>query len=106
MVQFLSCLLIVLLSSCTPHHYTTRDAGGVSLFLDAPKATEVSFASSIDSFQVRPAKKNSNGLWVMNDLVDHEFDYFYIVDGRVYVPDCRYKEKDDFGANNCIYQPN
>ena len=30
---------------------------------------------------------------------------FYIVDGAVYLPQCRLKEQDDFGSANCLYIP-
>ena len=34
-----------------------------------------------------------------------EFSYFYIVDGVVHVPECKFYEKDDFGSYNCVYVP-
>jgi hypothetical protein len=34
-----------------------------------------------------------------------EFRYFYLVDGRIYHPDCQYREMDDFGSYNCLYKP-
>ena len=33
------------------------------------------------------------------------FRYFYRVDDTPFVPDCPMKEKDDFGFENCIYDP-
>lgn len=105
MIRFLSCILVFLVSGCAPSHFIRTDARGVSLFLNIPEAREVLFAASIESFQVHQVEKNSKGLWVINDIANQEFKYFYIVDGKPYVPECRYSEKDDFGAKNCIYQP-
>ena len=75
------------------------------MYLNAPDAEEVLFASSADNFRVHKAGRTSEGLWITGDLVDREFRYFYIVDGKTYTPECRYREQDDYGAVNCIYQP-
>jgi hypothetical protein len=34
-----------------------------------------------------------------------EFRYFYLVDGKIHLPDCPYREMDDFGSYNCLYKP-
>ena len=75
------------------------------MYLDSPGANEVMFASSVDNFRVHETKQESRGVWVVKELTDKEFRYFYMVDGKMFVPNCRYREKDDFGAVNCIYQP-
>jgi hypothetical protein len=105
MIRCLSVIVLLLLAGCAPRHLIVKQASGVTLYLDAAKAEEVLFASSADSFRLHPTKKNSDGLWLTNTIDDREFHYFYVVDGRVFVPDCRYREKDDFGATNCVYQP-
>jgi len=105
LIRFLSVILLFFHASCAPHHFIDRQSTSVTLSLKAPKATEVLFVSSLDSFRARPTTKNSGGLWAINTPADREFNYFYIVDDRVYVPDCQYRENDDFGTTNCIYQP-
>ncbi len=105
MIRYLSIATLFFLTGCSPSHFIARQASGVTLYLDVPEAGEVLFVSSVDSFQPQPTQKNPGGIWVINALAAREFHYFYIVDGRVYVPDCQYKERDDFGATNCIYQP-
>ena len=105
MIRFLSAILLFLIGGCAPSHFIYRNVEGVSLYLDIPEAEEVLFVSSLDSFQAHPAKRNSKGVWVVNDLADQKFNYFYIVDNRPYAPECRYSETDDFGSKNCIYQP-
>ncbi len=105
MIRFLSSILLIFLAGCTPPHFIARKSGGVSVYLDAPQASKVIFVSSADGFREHSASRDSKGLWSIENLADREFHYFFIVDGRIYVPDCRYKENDDFGARNCIYQP-
>ncbi len=105
MLRFLSIAMLFLATGCAPRHFIDRQDSGVRVFLDDPNAAEVLFASSVDGFRVRPTTRDPRGLWVIDDLADREFRYFFIVDGRVYIPPCRYREKDDFGATNCIYQP-
>jgi hypothetical protein len=97
--------VLFLLAGCAQQHFVERQLSGVTLYLEAPDATEVLFASSADSFRLHPATKGHGGLWMTDTLADREFRYFYIVDGGAYVPDCQYRESDDFGATNCIYQP-
>lgn len=103
--RLLSIALLFFVAGCAPRHLSTRQAAGVAFSLQAPNANEVLFASSLDQFRLHPIKKNDEGVWVTDSLVDREFRYFYVVDGGIYVPSCNYTEKDDFGKTNCIYQP-
>lgn len=105
MIRYLSIVPLIFLAGCTPNHYITNNGEAVAIYLDSPKANEVLFASSADNFSVHAAQKEVGGLWVINNFADREFSYFYVVDGKMYVPECRYREKDDFGTINCIYQP-
>jgi hypothetical protein len=104
MIRYPSLILLLLLVGCTPKHYITKDEEVVAMYLDLPKAKEVLFASSLDNFKILAAHQNGSGLWVINTLNNREFRYFYVVDGEIYIPECRYREKDDFGTINCIYQ--
>ncbi len=36
---------------------------------------------------------------------EYEFTYFYMIDGKPFLPPCRFTEKDDFGSENCIFVP-
>lgn len=105
MIRFLSGILFILVSGCAPHHFITSEPDAITVYLDAPKASKVIFVSSVDNFREHNTQKNAKGLWAIENPADREFQYFYIVDGSLYVPECRYREKDDFGAANCIYQP-
>jgi len=93
-----------LLAGCATHYYIIRD-DRVNFFLKIPNAGVVYFASSLDQFKLHPAKKMHSGIWEITVPSAREFRYFYAVDGVIYLPDCRLKEKDDFGAENCIFVP-
>jgi len=98
-------LVLSFLAGCAPQHFSRKGPGGISLYLEAPDAQEVLFASSTDNFQPHQTTRTENGLWFITNLNNREFMYFYLVDGRPYTPDCRYQQRDDFGTYTCIYQP-
>ncbi|MEJ2638098.1 MAG: hypothetical protein P8010_00845 [Desulfosarcinaceae bacterium] len=88
---------------CAGHYYRT-DASGTTLFLRQPGAASVVLYTSIDGFRPHIADLRS-GRWANTLSATGEFTYFYRVDGEVFVPDCRYREEDDFGQENCIFLP-
>jgi hypothetical protein len=100
-----STLLLVLTTGCAGYHYTGRSGESVSLYLRLPDAAKVRFASSIDGYQLHDVRKNALGFWQISMPLTAESTYFYIVDGAVYIPDCRFREIDDFGSENCLYLP-
>jgi zinc transporter ZupT len=91
------------IGGCAGHYYRT-DASGTTLYLRLPKAASVVLYTSIDGFQPHTAELRS-GRWANTLSATHEFIYFYRVNGEVFIPDCRYREKDDFGQENCIFLP-
>jgi hypothetical protein len=93
------------LSGCAPIHYTQNGSDFVTLYLRLPDAQIVQFASSVDNYQVHDIPKSELGSWEVSLPRHLEFKYFYIVDGLTYLPDCQFKEQDDFGKQNCIYLP-
>lgn len=100
LIPLLVCLLW--LASCSTHSQHV-DGAIVTLSLDVP-ARQVALACSRDGFVPHPARREHDR-WVISLFAGTPFRYFYLVDGRVYVPPCRLKEKDDFGAENCIFDP-
>ncbi len=103
--RFLKTAILLCLAACTPSHFIAGQSGGVVAHLHLPDAEEVFFAASTDGFRPHLLERKGDGFWVAPVFADRTFRYFYIVDGRVYVPQCQYREKDDFGDSNCIYQP-
>jgi hypothetical protein len=86
-------------------HYHVINSGHVEMYLSAPQAQSVVLVVSSDPFQQVQALREDSGMWraTLNRL--SEFKYFYLVDGKTYLPDCRLREKDDFGSNNCVFSP-
>ena len=106
MRRFLSGIVLVFCTGCAASsHYSTGRSGEVILYLDAPDARNVVFLSSRDNYLSHVLGRDADGLWVKKGLADEEFRYFYLVDGNLHIPDCRYREADDFGQVNCIHLP-
>lgn len=99
--------LVGLLSGCATHYYRVHE-NHATLYLRLAQAEEVVLFASSDGFAPHAAERMS-GKWVNtlpNTLpMTSEFHYFYKVDGELFIPDCRYKEKDDFGQENCVFLP-
>ena len=97
-------LAIWALGGCaTPHQKTKGDR--VYLYLKNIDSQTAFFASSLDGFQRHPLTRYTRSGWRIHLPADREFTYFYIVDNQPFIPDCPYKEKDDFGFENCIFTP-
>jgi hypothetical protein len=91
-------------SGCVAHYYQVNN-GKLNIFLKMPAAQQVYFLCSLDGYKPRKAIRIDGQIWKINAPAQTEFKYFYKVDGTVYLPNCRLKEQDDFGSNNCIYIP-
>jgi hypothetical protein len=98
-----SLLVFWLLYGCSTHYYRT-DEKGVTMHLRGPKTASVYLYTSIDGY-LPNAAAHVGGSWINRIPSNREFIYFYKVDGKLMIPDCRFKEKDDFGSENCIYMP-
>lgn len=100
--MFVLCV-VVLYTGCAGHFY--REEGDrVHFYLEDRQAKEVFFASSLDGFNLHRIKKSGSGAWFITLQKKQDFQYFYLVDGRIHIPDCTYREKDDFGSYNCLYR--
>jgi hypothetical protein len=95
---------VFFVAGCAGHFYR-EEADRVHLYLRDGRAGEVQFASSLDGFGLHRINKVDAKTWVMTVPKSGEFRYFYLVDGRIYFPDCQYREMDDFGSYNCLYKP-
>ena len=97
--------VILLLAGCAAAHYHEKQSDRVTLYLKAPGAEQVEFVSSLDAFNPHRANRLEDSRWAVTVAARSEFRYFYIVDGSVYLPECEFYEKDDFGSRNCLYVP-
>jgi hypothetical protein len=96
--------IAISLTGCASHFYQVK-GNLINIYLEKPGAHTVSFASSEDGYQLHKAKKIDSKTWLVTMPLGIEFTYFYVIDGIAYVPSCRFKEKDDFGSENCIFNP-
>jgi hypothetical protein len=94
---------MVMAGGCVTH-YCQVQGDRLALYLDQPDAQRVLLASSLDGFEPHEARK-VDGRWVVSLPADRQFRYYYVLDGELFVPSCLLKETDDFGSENCIYDP-
>jgi hypothetical protein len=100
----LSLLIALMLAACSNHYLRTENEQ-THLFLKTRHAQSVMFASSLDHFQWRSAARINDRTWQITIPGDIPQTYIYLVDNQLFLPECRFKEKDDFGSENCIYLP-
>ncbi len=104
MRRFLLILILLLFVGCAGHYHQV-EGEILHLYLKMPEAVHVAFACSLDGFKVHNAGRVGSETWETVAPAGVEFKYFYLVDGKIYVPACRLKEYDGFGMENCIYEP-
>lgn len=100
---FLIAGFMALTAGCATHYQQVRGQT-LLLCLKKPDAKQVILACSLDDFEPHEARQ-SDGQWVVSLPADETFRYYYILDGKVFLPPCRMKESDDFGSENCIFEP-
>jgi hypothetical protein len=96
--------VLLIFAGCA-HHSVLVDADRVTLTLKAPGAKNVQIASSLDGYELHQARKTGDSTWVVQLPSDMQFTYFYLVDGKVFLPECLISESDGFGSKDCIYVP-
>lgn len=101
----ISVLAVAFVTAGCSVHYHVINNGHVEMYLTAPLAQTVSLVISDDPFQQVQALRDTSGAWKVTLNRTGEFRYFYLVDGKAYLPDCRLRENDDFGSNNCVFSP-
>lgn len=95
--------LLALAAGCATHYHQVQEET-LMIYLDKPDAHQVIFACSLDGFEPREAWQR-DGVWVVSLPSDTPFIYYYVLDGHLFLPPCQLKEKDDFGSENCIFDP-
>ena len=103
-LNLLLIIVSVVILGCASHDYRVKN-GKLYLRLNKPDAIAVYFASSLDEFRLHKAERLKSNTWQIVVPAGAELRYFYMIDGHLYVPPCRFKEMDDFGTENCIYVP-
>lgn len=100
--RFVLILLVLSLGGCRSHYYKI-DGNQVYLYLKNPEARTVELCGSFDGFKEHGARKVDDETWAVRIPLQAEFVYFYLVDDHFFLPPCRFKEKDDYGSENCIF---
>jgi hypothetical protein len=102
-------LLLFLLSpmanAAVAEHLVVRDGGYVRMILLSSEAINVQFASSLDGFVAHDVVTKDRKSWEVRLPSQKSFKYFYLIDGKPWIPDCACRESDDFGSENCVYDP-
>jgi len=96
-------ILMMSLTGCSSHFFRVKD-DTLHIYLKKPEADFVLFAYSIDGYELHTAERIDSKTWLSAVPTNSGFSYFYLVDGAVFLPECRLKEKDDFGSENCIFE--
>lgn len=97
-------MVIATMTGCAVH-FQRPQSDAVIFYLKAPKAQSVEIAASYNGFAVQPAQRRNAATWIARLPKGISFSYFYLVDGKPYVPPCEMMEQDDFGQANCIFSP-
>lgn len=93
----------IILSGCSTHFYKVN-ANDVTIYLRDSDVKKPLFACSLDGYTTRRIQQEK-GTWVVTLPADTSFSYFYLVDGKPFLPPCPMRERDDFGSENCIFEP-
>ncbi|WP_022670846.1 glycogen-binding domain-containing protein [Hippea alviniae] len=94
-----------ILGGCSSSPYLVKKENRKLVFYaQIPKARHVYFVSSLTNFRKIKATRVEDNLWKAEvPFKPGIVKYFYIVDGHVFVPPCKMKEKDGFGGEDCVY---
>ena len=93
---------LCVLGGCATHYYEIKGDTVYFYFRDS-KATSVALSSSLDNFQLHPARRVNTDMWEVALYAQSGFTYFFVIDGDSVVTPCRFREKDDFGGSNCVF---
>lgn len=106
LLPLLAFFLILLNVGCSSYSITSPNEHTAIIYLYSPFAKEVFLHCSESHFVPLPARRISITHWSSKVVFQTQFSYFFTVDGKVVIPDCAYREQDDFGNTNCIYPTN
>ena len=97
-------LSILFSAGCVVHEYKVIGQD-LHIYLKDKKAEKVYVLCSLDAYKPRQATETGDGTWETVLPSNEEFRYFYLVDNEILIPACDMKEEDDFGSENCVYNP-
>jgi 1,4-alpha-glucan branching enzyme len=102
---FLLGMVVMTVSGCPYRAVSTGSNDGIRLTIHAPDAHHVTLLSSLNRYESVSMKPNQSGSWEIQLVSDHEFTYFFEVDGKTMLNDCRFTEIDEWGNRICVFIP-
>jgi hypothetical protein len=105
MKPLLLLLLSMVANAAGADHLVVRDGKYVRMILLSSEASHVQFASSLDGFVAHDVVTKDRKTWEVRLPSRESFKYFYLINGKLWIPDCACREFDDFGSENCVYEP-
>jgi hypothetical protein len=93
--------LMLLTTGCATHYYQVQ-GDTLAFTWTSPDAQKVTFACSLDDFKPHEARK-VDGRWVVSVPSGEPFRYYYVLDGKLFLPPCDLKENDDFGSAKTVF---
>jgi hypothetical protein len=99
-------LLLLFSWGCSHHSISPLEQHSVELNIFQPFASEVFVHTSENHFLPQPLSRKFLFYWTATIIFEKQFSYFYTVDNTVVLPECDFRELDDFGNFNCIYPTN
>ena len=103
-IQYLLLTVFSLLLFSCANHYQKKNGQEIMLYLEKPEARSALIYCSLDGYAGRKLQQKG-GIWEVSLPAGKTFRYFYKIDGQIFLPPCPKKEKDDFGSENCIFDP-
>lgn len=95
--------LLLPAAGCARQHTIETTGTALTFHYQDNRAEKIFLATSLDNYQYHSATKVKGNQWIVRIPLAQEFTYFYIIDGKVRLPDCSDTVLDDFGGKNCFY---
>ena len=104
-IIFLFFLVMVFTAGCAAEYSYRFIDGEIEMLINKPDTEKLFFLSSLDGFKRHELSKNDKDTWKVMLPADKAFRFFLVADENIFLPDCRFRESDGFGSENCVYIP-
>ena len=99
------CLMIFLFGCSLSTAINSRPTpeNHIRLTVNAPGARSVDWLSSTNRYKPIPMQPVPSGSWEITVPANQDFEYFFQVDGKILVTNCRWILPDDWGGTQCLH---